>query len=368
MKVANDVGTFLDKIGGLQTIAIALAAITFATPIAGILSMVTGLVRLATFAVPLAIAAFGKLGKAKGAANAAETAAEGAAESGAGAEEAGAAGKGLLARLAPMAVRLGLPLWLMTHSEGLNTGEDAYLAQHRAPPGAVWQGDAISAGPTKNPAALDAVAQFQKMGWSRAQAAGIAANLWKESRFDAGAVGDHGHAYGLAQWHADRQAQFKKLFGIDIHKSTMAQQLQFVDYELRHGTEQRAGSMLAGAKSAQDAGSIVARYYERPAETGAEAAARAKIAGDIFSKSPSAPDTTMSPIYQANAGAQSGAADGAASAAASAAPESVPSAQHIYLEIDMKNAPQGTTAKVRPSPNVSTSVRIGRSAVGGEPI
>ncbi|HIA2362665.1 TPA: phage tail tip lysozyme, partial [Burkholderia contaminans] len=277
-KVANDVGSFLDKIGGLQTVAIALAAITFATPIAGILSMVTGLVRLATFAVPLAIAAFGKLGRAKvasEAAGAAEDAASAAGKAGAG-EAAKTAGKGILGRVVPWAVRLGLPLWLMTHSEGLNTGEDAFLAQHRAAPGSAWQGDAVGEqrreGAAKDPKSIDAVNAFQKMGWTRAQASGIAANLWKESLFNPSAVGDNGRAYGIAQWHEDRQSEFKKLFGIDIRKSTLAQQMQFVDYELRHGKEQRAGSMLAATKTAAEAGSIVAKFYERPAQADVESA------------------------------------------------------------------------------------------------
>lgn len=372
--VATNVGNFVEKIGGVKTIAIALAAITFAGPISGILMMTTGLLRLATFVVPLAIGALMKLGKAKAVSDAAG-AAEGAAEDAAGVAKgaaSGGAGRSLLARLLPWAARLGVGAALMFHSEGLNTGEDAYLAQHQAQAGAAWSGDPIGdkrrAGAANDPNASDAVSAFQKMGWSRAQAAGIAANLWKESLFNPKAVGDNGHAYGIGQWHEDRQKEFKKRFGTDIRNSSLDQQLQFVDYEMRHGTEQRAGGMLAGAKTAAEAGSIVARFYERPADSAGEAAKRAQIADSIYSGAPGAPSTALASIYSSAApsGDASGAADAASTPDVSDAGSAA--AQHIYLEIDMKNAPPGTTARVKPTANVTTSVTIGRSSVGGDPV
>lgn len=115
-------------------------------------------------------------------------------------------------------------------------------------------------------------------GWTNEQAVGIAANLKHESGFDAGAVGDGGKAYGLAQWHPDRQAQFQKQYGKSIKGSTLAEQVAFLNYELREGNEKSAGNRLLAAKDAGDAAAIVSRYYERPADTEGEARKRAATA------------------------------------------------------------------------------------------
>ncbi len=124
----------------------------------------------------------------------------------------------------------------------------------------------------------DAVAYFQSQGWTEAQAIGLAANIQRESAGKANAVGDGGKAYGLAQWHPDRQANFKKLFGKDIQGSTSAEQMAFIHHELTQGTEKKAGDRLKGATSAGDAAAIVSKYYERPGDREGEAEKRSKIA------------------------------------------------------------------------------------------
>ena len=128
---------------------------------------------------------------------------------------------------------------------------------------------------------VDPMAFFMRMGWSKEQAAGIVANLKHESNFDPRAEGDGGKAYGVAQWHPDRQANFRKWAGKDIRESTLEEQLGFVNYELTQGSEQRAGRMLRAAENAQQAGAIVSRFYERPANAAAEAAKRAATAVNI---------------------------------------------------------------------------------------
>ena len=127
----------------------------------------------------------------------------------------------------------------------------------------------------------DAVAFFQAKGWSPEQAAGIVANLNRESKLNTGAVGDHGQAYGIAQWHPDRQAAFAKFAGRDIRGSSLQDQLGFVDWELRN-SETKAGDRLAGARTAGEAGSIVSSLYERPAAKDAESALRGRDAESIF--------------------------------------------------------------------------------------
>ncbi|MDT6962907.1 phage tail tip lysozyme [Cupriavidus sp. SZY C1] len=245
--------------------------------------------------IMLLVGAFGALGgfkivsgiwkmvaavRALGAANAAAAAAGGASAAGgaAGAGGAAAAGAGWLARFLPWAARIGGAAALMFHSGGLNNGEDAELARRRAAAGQ-------PAG-TGN-AGVDAVSFFQRLGWSHDQAAGIVANLQRESTagLNHRAVGDNGQAYGVAQWHPDRQANFKAWSGKDIRDSSLMEQLQFVNYELTRGAEQRAGQLLRAAQNAQQAGEIVSRYYERPgkeeADKAREAALRGRAAVDL---------------------------------------------------------------------------------------
>jgi hypothetical protein len=119
---------------------------------------------------------------------------------------------------------------------------------------------------------------FMSKGWTKEQASGIAANLWKESRFDPNATGDNGKAKGIAQWHADRQANFRKVMGKSLAGSSLQDQLEFVNYELTQGTERSAGNKLRSARTAQEAGAIVSKYYERPAKVEAEMSERGNLA------------------------------------------------------------------------------------------
>ena len=139
------------------------------------------------------------------------------------------------------------------------------------------------AGQTKGAQAKSdqAMRYFMGQGWTREQAAGIVGNLQKESNFDHTAVGDGGKARGVAQWHPDRQAKFQAKYGKPISRSSYAEQLAFVQHELTGGSEQGAGKRLKQARSAEQAGSIVSEFYERPANTEAEKRERAQIAARI---------------------------------------------------------------------------------------
>lgn len=122
---------------------------------------------------------------------------------------------------------------------------------------------------------------FMGLGWTREQAAGLAASVQQESSGVWNKPGDSGQAYGLMQWHPDRQANFKRWSGHDIRTATPQEQLRFADYELRHGAEQDAGRRLAGAQSASEAGGIVSRYFERPKRVEIEAANRSRSAEQL---------------------------------------------------------------------------------------
>ena len=129
------------------------------------------------------------------------------------------------------------------------------------------------------------IAYFQSQGWSRAAATGIASNVSFESKFDPKAVGDGGSAYGLGQWHKDRQDAFKTWSGKDIRSSSMEEQLAFIQHELTQGTDQgarRAGEKLRNTNDPYDAGAIFSGLYERPGDVYGQAHARGKQAANWY--------------------------------------------------------------------------------------
>lgn len=124
---------------------------------------------------------------------------------------------------------------------------------------------------------------FSDRGYSSAATAGILANLESESHLSASAEGDHGTAYGLAQWHPDRQLDFKRLFGHDIRNSNFDEQLQFIDWELKNHPEYGL-AMLRAAKSNDAAARAFSNYYERPADAAGAADKRGALASTISSQ------------------------------------------------------------------------------------
>jgi hypothetical protein len=97
------------------------------------------------------------------------------------------------------------------------------------------------------------------------QASGIVGNLMGESNMDPNAVGDGGQAYGIAQWHPDRQANFAKLFNKSIVGSSLEEQMQFVAWELQN-TEKRAFNHLLGTGTIAEATRSFMKMFERPAD------------------------------------------------------------------------------------------------------
>lgn len=180
-----------------------------------------------------------------------------------------------------------------------------------------------------------AVKFFQSQGWTQNQAAGIAANLGEESGFDPNATGDKGTAYGAAQWHKDRQQNFEKWAGHSIKGSSLDEQMRFVQYELTQGTEKDAGDRLRRTNTAYEAGSTVSRFYERPGAQDEAAANRGSQATAIANQGP----------YSSGAATAQGGA--------------------VHVQVDLKNAPPGTTAKATTTGNTTASPpRIGYSTVG----
>lgn len=119
---------------------------------------------------------------------------------------------------------------------------------------------------------------FKRMGWSTAQAAGVTANLDAESNLNPFAKGDGGHAYGIGQWHEDRQARYSRLFGhsmqsVKDYRQALSEQLRFVQWELTH-TEKKAGDALKKEYAAAGAAYVISTQYERPKDRAGEARKR----------------------------------------------------------------------------------------------
>lgn len=153
-------------------------------------------------------------------------------------------------------------------------------------PNPVQFGAAYNSGKLNNNvnARKEAFKFFTGKGWSKEQAAGIIANLDHESNFNTKAIGDGGKAVGIAQWHPDRQANFKKVYGKNLKDASLKEQFEFINYEMTKGAEQNAGNKLKQAKTAGEAGAIVSKYYERPLLTEVEAAKRASSANAVLNE------------------------------------------------------------------------------------
>jgi hypothetical protein len=105
---------------------------------------------------------------------------------------------------------------------------------------------------------------LMNLGYSKANASGIAGNIYVESKYDPKAIGDNGTSFGLAQWHKSRWESLKKWSnerGLDINK--FETQLKFIDWELNN-TEKKAKRELLEQKTPQDSAFAFAKYYERP--------------------------------------------------------------------------------------------------------
>lgn len=150
-----------------------------------------------------------------------------------------------------------------------------------------WAGAKIASWIKGNPNAADNKNKINSLllqgGLSQENANGVIANLIQESGLDpTNDPRKHGrteNAYGLAQWGPARQADFAKIFGHDIHSSTLEEQVAFILWELNN-TRKKTGEALRGASSFQS-GSLFSSGFEAPANGLAEALKRGNLANDL---------------------------------------------------------------------------------------
>lgn len=111
---------------------------------------------------------------------------------------------------------------------------------------------------------------FMRNGYTGAQAAGLVANLAQEdSNFDPAKEGDNGTAYGIGQWHKDRQEDFRRVIGRDIRGSSRDDQLRFMKWELDN-RGYLGGNEIRQAQSASQAAALASANYFRPGLTRAD--------------------------------------------------------------------------------------------------
>jgi hypothetical protein len=356
--VVSKASKFVDAIGGVKGVAIAIAAITFAGPLASIASLIASMVTLTRVIVPAAIGALGSLGVAAGLAYVALQVAKAAGlpdtDEGKGKDDirkgnwlAASAHLPAIDFLKALAAKIG------GQTDAQIAGAPAAAAPagcaSLAPGTAGADGAAAAPTATAQPSgdAAGVMSKLQALGWTRAQAAGIAANLKQESGFNPSIPGDNGAAYGIAQWHADRQDEFKKWAGHDIRGTSLDEQLQFLNYDLRQGPNRKAGDLLARQTTAEGAGRAVSQFYERPGDIVGEAALRGASANRLY----------------AAAGGEAGGAGNAGGNGASGAPATA------QVHVTFANVPPGTKvqAKSQDGGYLPTKVNYAMGTTGAMP-
>ena len=123
-------------------------------------------------------------------------------------------------------------------------------------------------------------------GLNTAASVGIAANIYHESGFRTGAIGDNGTSFGLCQWHADRGVKMKQMAGSNW-QTNMTGQLDYLWYELCYSYPELLSDLKylpnneSGARTAAD---IFVRRFERPANIDHQSNIRQNTASDMWKK------------------------------------------------------------------------------------
>ncbi len=130
--------------------------------------------------------------------------------------------------------------------------------------------------------AKDVISKLRAKGWTTEQAAGIAGSLAQESRLNPGEVNPKSGAYGVAQWlDKSRIANFKKVMGKDLVGSSLDDQLNFMDWELKN-TYKAAGDKLRKTTTSGEASAVHSDMYEQAGSAEKNNARRAALAASIL--------------------------------------------------------------------------------------
>lgn len=355
----KDIGALIDRLGGVKNAIIAVAVVMNANLILSVLNLgraMAGPLLRAGYAV---IKMFWGWSEAATAAGAASTAAGEAGGLSAATAAKGLAGRAGLVGLAAyggwqigsqinkhfvegtaFGDKLGEGITSVMAWAGSKEAKDA-INQTAAANAVMHKGDNAARVKATDPALVQqSLDYFQSVGWTKQQAAGLTAQIVSESAFDPKAVGDSGKAYGILQWHPDRQAEFAKWAGHSMQGSTVAEQRAFMNYELTQGKERAAGARLRATTTGSEAGAVASQAYVRPADVMGEASRRSGLANQLLQQN------------AAPAGPLAGSA--------------APANGKTIIELRMPDAPAGTKAVVKQQDaHAQVTPRIGYSAVGG---
>jgi len=120
-----------------------------------------------------------------------------------------------------------------------------------------------------------------KKGYSPSQASGIAGNIYVESGYKTGALGDGGTSYGLCQWHKTRWERLVKFCEEnDLDSASVEGQLIYLDWELKT-REKKARKELMKTTTPYDSAYVFAKYFERPSKINPK---RMRKAEEVFQK------------------------------------------------------------------------------------
>lgn len=134
-------------------------------------------------------------------------------------------------------------------------------------------------------------AELQKAGFSGAVVAGFLGNFDVEGGYG-GARGDGGKAAGIAQWHPDRQANFRRVIGKDVGSASHAEQARFVVWEMKNpaaaGMSKAQRDAILNASTPGEAAELIDKHYERSSgqHRANRKAAAEKYGGGSYSNSP----------------------------------------------------------------------------------
>ena len=185
---------------------------------------------------------------------------------------------------------------------------------------------------------------FRAMGDSAAVASGRVANIEQESGFNERAHGDSGLAYGLGQYHPDRQAQFAERFGHSIQQGSYEEQLKFY-HDDPDALARRANNTMASTPgmSSYDAGALISKMVERPRDTAVEMHRRGLRATQWEAQFAAEDRTRAAP-----ATALAARGDAAPLAAPGGAPGAAGASGRVDMNVRVTGAPTTVTAQASP--------------------
>lgn len=87
-----------------------------------------------------------------------------------------------------------------------------------------------------------------------------------ECSFQIGAVGDHGSAVGIAQWHSARRRAIFAGTGIDVATAGINDQCAAMLWEMQHGTYRKVWPALNATDTIWSAITVLVQNYEQSSE------------------------------------------------------------------------------------------------------